>query len=442
MTYAQIIITIAGNGDWGYSGDGGPALDAKLYSPSGVVADSSGNVYFSDMVNNRVRKVTSTGLITTFAGNGYNSDSLTGGFSGDGGPADSAALYWPSGLAFDRAGNMYIADAGNSRIRKVSPAGIITTYAGTDSSGYNGDGQPATSARLHYPSGIWIDETGDLFIADCFNNRVRKIDTAGMITTVAGNGYGAGTLGGGYGGDGGPATSAQLSWPAGVATDRSGNLYIAEINNNCVRKVTPGGIISTIAGNDTVAGYNGDGMVDTLARLCAPGGLMTDTVGNLYIADAGNSRIRIITPGGIINTFAGTGYGGFSGDGGLCTDAELFSPNGMAFDLNGNMYIADEANYRVREILATPSLVKQLPLSQQVFVYPNPATDHISLTIPATVAVADIILSDLNGGLILHKTAAAHATAANMDVSNLPRGVYLLTIDTPGYSSSAKIILK
>jgi len=328
------ITTVAGNGGYRFSGDGGPATSASLSDPCGAAVDSAGNLYIADFWNNRIRKV-SGGTITTVVGNGG------GGFSGDGGPATSASLYFPCGVAVDLAGNLYIADTYNGRIRKVS-GGTITTVAGNGNHGYSGDGGPATSASLYQPEGVAVDSAGNLYISDTFNNRIRKV-SGGTITTVAGNGSK------GFSGDGGLATSASLYYPWGVAADSAGNLYIADSNNGSIRQVS-GETIATVAGNGT-QGYSGDGGPATSASLYYPYGVAVDSAGNLYIADSSNSRIRKVS-GGTITTVAGNGNGGFSGDGGPATSAALSGPQGVAVDSAGNLYIADTSNNRIREVFA------------------------------------------------------------------------------------------
>ncbi len=338
-----IINTVAGSGTYGYSGDNGQATSAALgVIYSGVAFDAVGNIYIADSGNNRIRKVTaSTGIITTVAGNG------TSGYSGDGGQATSAMLSGPEGLALDSAGNIYIADTGNNRIRKVTAStGIITTVAGNGASGYSGDGGQATSASLYYPYSVAFDAAGNLYIADEQNHRIRKVTAStGVITTVAGNGTA------GYSGDGGQATSAELNFRWGLALDSAGNLYIADCMNNRIRKVTAStGIITTMAGNGT-AGYSGDGGQATSAELYYPAGLALDSAGNLYIADDTNNRIRRVTASaGIITTVAGNGTAGYSGDGGQATSAELYYPSGLALDSAGNIYIADTMNHRIRVV--------------------------------------------------------------------------------------------
>ena len=282
---AGTITTVAGTGAGGFSGDSGLATNAQLYVgfvyPSGVAVDPTGNLFIADVVNNRVRKVDTAATITTVAG------TETFGFSGDGGPAANAELFYPSGVAVDTAGNLFIADVENHRIRMVDAAGTITTVAGTGAGGFSGDGGPATNAQLTYPSGVAVDTAGDLFVGDTGNNRIRMVDAAGTVTTVAGTG----TFG--FSGDGGPAASAQLSGPSGVAVDRAGNLFIADHDNNRIRKVDSAGTISTVAGNGG-GGFSGDGGPAASAQLAGPSGVVVDLAGNLFIADAGNNRIRMV----------------------------------------------------------------------------------------------------------------------------------------------------
>ena len=250
------ITTVAGSG-WGFNGDGGPAVAAKMYAPWAVTVDGVGNLYIADTENQRIRKVTTaTGIITTIAGNGDY------GFSGDDGVATAAALQCPSSVAVDGDGNVYIADRYNHRIRKVTAStGIITTFAGNGTLGFSGDGAAATSAQLNNPLGVTLDGYGNVYIADAENGRIRKVTAAtGVITTIAGSGWGSS-------GDGGAATAAKMKSPWGMAFDGVGNLYIADRNNHRIRKVTAStGIITTIAGSGT-SGFSGDGAAATAAQL-------------------------------------------------------------------------------------------------------------------------------------------------------------------------------
>ena len=335
MSRGGTITTIAGTGIRGFSGDGGQATSAQLAGPDAVAVDGSGNVYIADRENHRVRRVSSGGTITTIAGTGQS------GFSGDGGPAASAQLDLPSGVALDGQGNIYIADLGNDRIRKMRPGGTITTFAGGGTPDFPGeDGGPATSAWLDSPGGVAVDAQGNVYFAE--GASIRKVSTDGTITTIAGTGVR------GFSGDGGPATAARLDGPEGVATDGLGNLYIADYGNTRVRKVNSGGTITTIAGNGKV-GFSGDGGPATSARMGTPVGVAADARQNIYIADYYTERVRKVGPGGTITTIAGTGQGGFSGDGGRATSARV-SPYGVAVDGQGNVYIADYSNNRVRKV--------------------------------------------------------------------------------------------
>ncbi len=316
LSPGSIISTIAGNGTAGYSGDGGPAASAELNSPSGVAVDFSGNIYIADYKNNRIRRVDASGVISTVAGKG------TAGYSGDGGPASSAELSTPSGVAVDTSGNIYIADSSNNCVRKVDASGVISTVAGNGTAGYSGDGGPAVSAELSSPSGVAVDTSGNIYIADDKNNCIRKVDASGVISTVAGNGTG------GYSGDGGPASSAELSSPFGVAVDASGNIYIADDKNNRIRKVDASGVISTVAGNGT-GGYSGDGGPATSAQLNSPSGLAVDSSGNIYIADTTNYRVREVYA--IINGACGSSNGGTFASAptsGLCSSGTASSVTG------------------------------------------------------------------------------------------------------------------
>jgi sugar lactone lactonase YvrE len=273
------ISTVAGTGTAGFSGDGGVATSARLNMPKSVEADGAGNLYIADSSNHRIRRVSGDGKITTIAGTG------SADFSGDGGAATLAKLYTPRGIAVDESGNLFFADFDNARIRKVATDGTISTVAGTGTLGFSGDGGPATSAELHWPIGVAVDGAGDLFFTDTYNNRVRKVTVSGTITTVAGTGGGA------FSGDGGPATSAELYWPVGVAVDAAGNLFIADSGHQCVRMVATNGTITTMAGGG-LAGYIGDGGAATLASLSWPYGMAVDGAGNLLITERESNRIR------------------------------------------------------------------------------------------------------------------------------------------------------
>ena len=342
VLHGQIIRTIAGNGTGGYSGDGGVATAAELYYPQAVAIDGSGNIYIADVDNFRIRKLNISGIITTFAGTG------TSGFSGDGGAATAAEISFSTGIAVDAANNVYIADEYNNRIRKVSASGIITTVAGNGTGGFSGDGGAATAAELNNPKGVAVDASGNLYIADDYNQRIRVVSASAIIRTIAGTGTA------GFSGDGGPATGANLNAPSAVAVDAAGRIYISDYNNNRIRVINASGIISTFAGNGT-SGFTGDGGYATAAELYSPSGINFDAAGNLYLADYQNSRIRKIATSGIISTVAGNGTVGFSGDGGAATAAALYFPLGVALDAAGNIIICDYENNRIRKVTVGPT---------------------------------------------------------------------------------------
>jgi uncharacterized protein (TIGR03437 family) len=332
----QTIATIAGTGVLGYSGDGGVATAATLNNPRGLAVDAVGNVYIADVNNAVIRKISTTGTITTVAGTGV------AGYSGDGGAAVTAQLNGPQAVAVDASGNLLIADTQNRRIRMVSTTGTITTIAGTGTEGYSGDGGPATQAMFHQAMDIAFDSSGNIYFADSTGQRVRKISTSGTITTVAGTGVA------GYSGDTAPATSAQLNFPVSIAFDSSNDLYIADANNFRIRMVNPVGTIVTVVGNGT-EGFSGDGGAAASAEINYVYGVRFDSSQNMYIADASNNRVRMVS-NGTITTLAGTGNNGFSGDGGLAVDAMLNFPWFLAINTSGNLVISDSQNDRVRMV--------------------------------------------------------------------------------------------
>ncbi len=332
------ITTVAGTGTSGYSGDGGPAASAEIFNPEDVAVDAAGNIYIGDDGNCVVRRVSAAGVITTVAGNG------TCGYSGDSGPAVDAELNDADGVAVDASGNLYIGDTGNHVVRRVDAAGVITTFAGTGVAGSTGNGGPAADAELNAPWGVRVDRSGDVYIADSGANVVRKVSPNGTITTVAGTGSS------GYAGDGGPATDAELDSPFGLAVDPAGNLFIADEANSVIRKVDLSGTITTVAG-DGSSTHSGDGGPATAAGLANPYGVAVDASGDLYISEYDGARVREVDGAtGIITTIAGTGIPGYSGDDGPATDAELGGPVGLALDADGNLLIADFDSSVVRKV--------------------------------------------------------------------------------------------
>ena len=376
----DMLVTVAGSGADGFAGDGGPALQAGLSAPCAVAVDAAGNLFIADQNHARIRKVDAWGIITTVAGGGANT------YGGDGGPARRAGLAAPCALAVDAAGDLFIADYFNARIRKVDLHGIITTVAGNGASGFAGDGGPATQASLSAPSAVAVDAAGNLFIADENNYRVRKVDPQGIITTVAGNGTNS------FSGDGWLAVEAGLSAPKGVAVDPAGNLYIADENNHRIRRVDQDGFIHTVAGNGT-AGYSGDGGPATAAGLFYPCSLAVDVRSNLYFADAGTPRVRRVDARGIITTVAGNGDLGFAGDGGPATAAALANPQGVAVDAGGRLWLADQGNDRIRAVPPPPALPSARPLPSRELPPFCPASVSFTggrVTVPSGMCRSDI----------------------------------------------------
>ena len=337
---AQSIATILGEVPGAPSS--APALSVSLNLPSGAASDGKGNVYVSLRGAHQVVRIDGTGTLTLVAGTGAQGSQ---GPSGDGGPATAATLAIPLALAFDTSGNLYIADAGSNRIRMVDTSGIIHTFAGNGNNAHTGDGGPATSASLNTPSALAFDPGGNLVIADTGNHEIRRVSPQGIITKVAGTGNPA------YDGDNGTVATAAFSSPSGVAVDHLGTIYVADTGNQRIRLISPSGITSVFAGNG-VKGAFGDGRQAATAEVNNPGTLLFDTAGYLYIADIGNDRVRRISPTGVITNFAGSGTVGAGGDGGYAIDANL-NLQAIGMDPQNNVIIADGGNYRVRFV--TPS---------------------------------------------------------------------------------------
>jgi sugar lactone lactonase YvrE len=373
VTPGRTVSTTAGNGAVGYTGDGAAALNATLAYPSAVAYDASGNLYLADANNHVIREIVkSTGNIVTIAGTGVE------GFSGDGASATAAQLDTPTGIAVDKSGNVYIADSHNHRIREVS-GGTITTIAGTGIAGFSGDSGAAAAAQLALPSAVAVDANSNIYIADTNNHRIRKI-TGTTITTIAGDGEEL------FAGDGAAATAAALDSPTGVAVDSSGNVYIADRLNQRIREVTvSSGTITTLAGSGSgfSGNFSGDGATATAATLARPSGVSVDAAGNVYVADTDNQRIRQIG-GGAIATISGTGSQGFGGDGGLATGAILNSPKSVTPDASGNISIADKQNERIRAgllpTLTFANVAVGVPSASQAVTLANSGTASITVS--------------------------------------------------------------
>ena len=435
----SIISTVAGNGTGGFSGAGGPATNAQLGGPAfggplGLAIDGSGNLYFSDSANQVVWMVSAaTGKISIVAGNG------TSGFSGDGGPAVNAQLYGPSGIALDRSGNLYIADFYNYVVRKVTATtGIITTVVGNHTAGNSGDGGLATAAQLGNTAALAFDSSGNLYVGD-LTARVRRVSAStGIITTVVG--------GGSYSnfGDGGPATSAFIAQPYGLAFDTAGNLYMLDRSYGRIRKIDGNtGIIETVAGNGN-EGTSGDGGLALEAEI-APEGIAVDSAGNIYLSSWPNSVRKVDASSGIITTVAGNGYAGYNGDGGSATVASLCEPQGIAFDSAKSMYIADTCNYRVRKVtFSGPAATPVISLATGSF------TSVQTVTITDSTANATIYYTTdgstpttasnvYNGAITVAETETlqAIAVAAGYTESAVASATY--TINIPISAPSVKV---
>ena len=429
-SHAQIITTIAGIDSQGYNGDNILATDARLDGPFSIAFDHKGNLYIADGYSNRIRKVDTAGIITTFAGNGV------GSYNGDNIPADSAELYHPVGITFDRVGNLYFTDAWNERVRKIDTAGIITTIAGTGTYGYNGDNIPADSAKLYQPWGIAVDANNNIYISDAENHRIRKVDTAGIITTIAGTGIA------GYTGDNGLALVAEINGPYGIVLDDTGNIYFADASENVVRKIDTLGIITNIAGTG-VAGFTGDnGPADT-AQLKSSGGIAIDNAGNIYIADIDNQRIRKVTVAtGIITTIVGNGVNAYGGNGGPAMAAEISDPTGVAFDVSGNLYIADFGNNLIRRIGWPEGLINILASSQSILVYPNPSKNLFTVEVLSPIIEQIQIMVTNQLGQIVKEASAYTNTPLTIYLDQFS-GIYLLTaITSNGIQSKTITMIK
>jgi sugar lactone lactonase YvrE len=439
LAKGQTISTIAGGMLVGYSGDGGPATDAALNAPGGMCVDGAGNVYFADVSNNCVRKINTAGIITTVAGNN------TAGLSGDGGPATSAQLNEPMAVAVDTSGNLYIVDNSNHCIRKVNATGIITRFAGTGVMGFSGDGGLAISAQLHYPEGVAVDGSGNVFVCDAGNERVRKVDASGIITTVAGSGSV-----GSYG-DRGPATAAAFVIMYGIAVDDTGNIYIADAGNECVRKVNTAGIITNFAGNHYstgmyAGGYKGDGGPATAAELNYAEYIAVDKNGNVYIADINNNRVRMVNAAGIITTIAGDGIPGYNGDGDNPVSRELYYPRGVATDAHGNVYIAEESNNRIRLVTHPDVVVKQVNAANgKTSNYPNPFTSQTTITYSLADASGNtmLVVTNVLGQHVFTRSLGAQNAGIHELIfkEELSPGVYYYTIANETFRSTMKMIV-
>ena len=425
FAHGQIITTIAGSSGTSL-GDGGPATNASLIGPFDVALDGKGNYYITDGYHDRIRKVDSAGTITTVAGSGMT------GYNGDSILATTAMLDRPLGLVVDRVGNIYFSDAYNNRVRKVDTAGIITTVAGNGNTVYNGDNIAAVSAAINDPHFIALDDSGDLYIAEYGGHRIRKVSAAGIITTIAGNGVA------GYTGDSGPATAARINTPYGIVLD-SGSIIFSDDLEEVVRKVDASGIITTIAGSHTATTLGDGGPADS-AMLITPVGLVLDGAGNLYIADASHYRVRKVDKfTHIITTIAGNGTLGFSGDGGLASAAAISQPAGLAIDAYGNMYIAAFGNQRVRFInKVTLAIGSPLHYPTSLKIFPNPNNGSFTCIVHSEESMPlQYTLTDMLGTVVA--TAYGNTNMPALFQVSVPAGNYYIRCATPQAAAGAVI---
>ncbi len=408
------ISTVAGGGTGGYFGDNGPALSAEFNYLTGIATDGS-NVYVADTYNNVIRKINSAGIVTTFAGNG------TAGFSGDGGPATSAQLNNPYDVKLDAAGNVYIADKENDRIRVVGTTGTITTFAGTGVPGFFGDGGVAVNARLNNPWGIAVTPSGVVYISDYSNARIRKV-SGGIITTIAGTG-----LGGYNGDDTTVATNARINGPKGIDVDAAGDVYFADFFNHRIRKIMTTGTITTVAGSGTW-GYSGDGTPAKNATFKNPTSVTVDNTGQLYISDNSNHVVRLVNAAGTMTTFAASGIEGFAGDYGPATGARMRYPYACTKNAAGDVFITDSYNNRIREVCAGSCAVgvqeiKQVKNSVSLIVYPNPNNGEFTLK-----GEEDLSLNIINElGQSVRSLRLDQSNDFQVKLTNLNTGIYFIT---------------
>ncbi len=436
---AQTILTVAGKGFEGYYGDTGLAINCQIHWPEAIAVDDSNNKYIADANNNVIRKVDAhTGVITSVIGTGYGAGSGLGGFSGDGGPASAARLYYPSGIAIDPTGVIYIADQRNNRIRMVDASGVITTVAGTGIGGFGGDGGAAVSAMLNHPTRVSLDASGNIYVADSGNNRIRMIDPSGTINSIAGTG------GQGYFGDGGLAVSAVLFNPIDMAVDLSGNVYIADYVNNRIRKIDVSGTISTYAGIG-IAGFSGDNGPATAANIYEPSGIVVDAGGNVYFSDLANFRVRKIDAAGIITTVAGNGTAGYNGDGIAATAAQLWFPEGLALDARGQLFVADKGNNRVRLISGVLAVNTVAGDGAGLDVYPNPNNGDFRINIRSPFDEdARVVITSVTGEVVssFNMVTNSPMSVSLKDTRDIAAGTYFLSAVTPHYSVNKRLIIR
>lgn len=396
--YSQTVTTLAGSSAGYLDGLG---LAARFNGPSGVAADNNGNLYVADRINHRIRKVNSEGVVSTFAGSGV------AGWLDDTGTM--AQFNFPTQLAIDLNGNLYVADAVNHRIRKISSVGVVTTLAGSTDGFADGVGN---AAQFYYPEGVAVDDAGNVYVADAGNHVIRKITASGVVTTLAGTGE--------FGFADGAGNAAKFYTPCATAVDAAGNVYVTEKQGNRIRKVSPMGVVTTLAGNGNLGSADGPA---TQAEFNAPFSVTLDAIGNVYVADAGNNRIRKITASGVVSTYAGSTSGYLDG---LAAAAQFFYPVGICMANDGTFFIGESGGHRIRRISSTLG-INSNQLSNQLSVYPNPTSNTIHFELN-NLSITEITILDLNGKSVEFKD---HLNGENtLNLGDLQNGFYTLKITT------------
>lgn len=409
---AQPVTTFAGSGNW--SNNNGPVATASFKDPYGIAIAANGDVYVADSNNHKIRKI-SGGMVTDFAG--------STGFGSTDGPAATAKFYMPFGIAIDSSGNIIVADTHNNKIRKITPSGMVSTVAGTGVAG-NSDGN-ASTATFNIPRGVAVDASDNIYVVDSFDHKIRKISPAGMVSTFAGSGS--------QGTTDGTGTAASFNTPLKIAIDASGNIFVTDYGNHKIRKISPTGVVTTFAGSGTQGNLDGSG---TSAQFHLPAGICVDHLGNIYVADAGNNRIRKINPSGVVTTLAGTDGGFLNGDASI---AKFLMPTDVKVDAAGNIIVADTSNDRIRKIGDNTLSTIDFQTNSLVKIYPNSFTDEVNISFENSEK-AELEILDMNGRLISKKPLNQKKNLVN--TSGLKSGVYLFRMNISGKITTIKGIRK